>query len=72
MNTEGLQTSFTDESQVEVMREFGMGEAKELLNNRDKMLRPEDVAETVWETVNKPSNVYIHDIMIKDQLQTLM
>lgn len=72
MDTEGLQTSFTDESQVEVMREFGMGEAKELLNNRDKMLRPEDVAETVWETVNKPSNVYIHDIMIKDQLQTLM
>ena len=72
MDTEGLQTSFTDESQVEVMREFGMGEAKELLKNRDKMLRPEDVAETVWETVNKPSNVYIHDIMIKDQLQTLM
>ena len=72
MDTEGLQTSFTDESQVEVMREFGMGEAKELLNNRDKMLRPEDVAGTVWETVNKPSNVYIHDIMIKDQLQTLM
>ena len=72
MDTEGLKTSFTDESQVEVMREFGMGEAKELLNNRDRMLRPEDVAETVWETVNKPSNVYIHDIMIKDQLQTLM
>ena len=63
--------SLTDEKQAGVMREFGLGEAGDLLKARDKMLRPEDVAVTVWETINKPTNVYIQDVMIKDQLQTL-
>ena len=34
------------------------------------MLRSEDVAEAVWEAVNKPGNVYIEDVMIKDHLQS--
>ena len=71
VDTEGLQASLTDEKQAAVMREFGLGEARELLQARDKMLRPADVAETVWETINKPTNVYIQDVMIKDQLQSL-
>ena len=71
VDTEGLQASLTDEKQAGVMREFGLGEARELLQARDKMLRPADVAETVWETINKPNNVYIQDVMIKDQLQSL-
>ena len=71
MDTEGLRASLSDEKQAEVMREFGLGDARELLQERDKMLRPADVAETVWEAVNKPTNVYIHDVMIKDQLQSL-
>ena len=72
VDTEGLEAALTDKRQVEVMREVGMGEAKELLEHRDKMLTPRDVAETVWEVVNKPPNVYIHDVMIKDQLQSIM
>ena len=71
VDTEGLRASLSDEKQAEVMREFGLGDARELLQERDKMLRPADVAETVWEAVNKPTNVYIHDVMIKDQLQSL-
>ena len=39
-------------------------------NHRDQMLRSEDVAEAVWEAVNKPGNVYIEDVMIKDHLQS--
>ena len=35
------------------------------------MLSPEDVAQTVWESVNKPSNVYIEDVMIKDEFQNM-
>ena len=72
VDTEGLQATLTHENQVKVIRDFGIGEARELLENRDKMLRPEDVADTLWEVVNKPSNVYIQDVMIKDQLQSLM
>ena len=71
MDTEGLRASLADEKQAEVMREFGLGEARELLQEREKMLKPADVAETVWETINKPTNVYIQDVMIKDQLQSL-
>ena len=71
VDTEGLRASLADEKQGDVMREFGLGEARELLESRDKMLRPEDVAVTVWETINKPRHVYIHDVMIKDQLQSL-
>ena len=51
---------------------WSVEKAKEILENRDKMLTPGDVAETVWEVVNKPSNVYIHDVIIKDQLQSIM
>ena len=72
VDTEGLQAMLTDEKQVGVMKDFGMGEARVILDNKDKMLKPEDVAETVWEVVNKPSNVYIQDVMIRDQLQTLL
>ena len=71
VDTEGLVASLTDERQAGVIREFGLGEAADLLEARDKMLRPDDVAVTVWETINKPTNVYIQDVMIKDQLQSL-
>jgi len=33
------------------------------------MLKPEDVADTVWECISKPSNVYVNDVMIRDALQ---
>ena len=36
------------------------------------MLRGEDVARTIWQTVSNPANVYIEDILIRDSLQHLM
>ena len=71
VDTEGISAAFQDEKQAAVMKELGLGEVEELRENRNNMLRPEDVAETVWEVVNKPSNVYIHDILIKDKLQSM-
>ena len=71
VDTEGLSAAFQDEKQARVMAEHGLGKVEELRDNRSKMLRPEDVAETVWSVINKPSNVYIHDVLIKDQLQSL-
>ena len=71
VDTEGLSLAFMDEKQAEVMAEVGLGKVEELRDQRDQMLRPEDVAETVWSVVNQPSNVYIHDVLIKDQLQSL-
>ena len=71
MDTEGLAAALKDERQAAVIHDFGLGEVEELRENRNNMLRPEDVAETLWEVVNKPSNVSIHDIMIKDKLQSL-
>ena len=35
------------------------------------MLTPEDVALAVWEAVNKPANVYVEDVMIKDMFQNI-
>ena len=71
VDTEGLAAALQDERQAAVIQELGLGEVEELRENRDNMLRPEDVAETLWEVVNKHSNVSIHDIMIKDKLQSL-
>ena len=71
VDTEGLTAALQDQNQAAVIQELGLGEVEELRENRNNMLRPEDVAETVWEIVNKPSNVYIHDILIKDKLQSL-
>ena len=31
---------------------------------KEKMLRPEDVAESVWEAVDKPNNVHVNDVLI--------
>lgn len=33
------------------------------------MLRPEDVAESVWEAVDKPNNVHVNDVLIRDAIQ---
>ena len=71
VDTEGISAAFQDEKQAAVMKELGLGEVEELREKRNSMLRPEDVAETVWEVINKPSNVYIHDILIKDKLQSM-
>ena len=71
VNTEGLRKALQDERQAEVMAELGLGKVEDLMDGRNHMLRPEDVAETVWDVINKPSNVYIHDIMIKDRLQSI-
>ena len=71
VDTEGLSAAFQDEKQMRVMEEQGLGTAGLLRDNRGKMLRPADVAETVWEVVNKPLNVYIQDVLVKDQLQSL-
>ena len=71
VDTEGLSLAFQDEKQAEVMAEVGLGRVEELRDQKGQMLRPEDVAETVWSVVNQPSNVYIHDVLIKDQLQSL-
>ena len=37
--------------------------------NRDKMLKPEDVALSVWESVDKPANVHVNDVLIRDAIQ---
>ena len=71
VDTEGLSKAFQDEKQMRVMEEQGLGTAGLLRDNRSEMLRPADVAETVWEVVNKPLNVYIQDVLVKDQLQSL-
>ena len=36
---------------------------------REKMLKPEDVALAVWESVDKPTNVHVNDVLIRDALQ---
>ena len=36
---------------------------------KEKMLRPEDVAESVWEAVDKPNNVHVNDVLIRDAIQ---
>ena len=33
------------------------------------MLTPSDIAESVWQVVNKPKNVCINDLLIRDALQ---
>lgn len=67
--TEGLDWLLNDEKSISAFRKFGLGEPAEYLAQKDKMLRPEDVAISVWESVNKPANVYVHDVMVKDSLQ---
>lgn len=67
--TEGLEWLLKDEKSMSAFKKFGLGEASDYLEQKDKMLRPEDVATSVWETVNKPANVYVHDVMVKDSLQ---
>ena len=37
--------------------------------SRDKMLKPEDVAVSVWESVDKPANVHVNDVLIRDSIQ---
>jgi len=71
VDTEGLREVFTDEYSAGVMKEYGYGDIDSIRNHSDKMLSPEDVAQTVWESVNKPSNVYIEDVMIKDEFQNM-
>ena len=41
-------------------------------SHRGKMLRGEDVARTIWQTITMPANVYIEDILIRDSLQHFM
>ena len=67
--TEGLEWLLKDEKSMSAFKKFGLGEPSDYLAQKDKMLRPEDVANSVWETVNKPANVYVHDVMVKDSLQ---
>ena len=67
--TEGLEWLLNDERSKNAFKQFGFGEASEILAQKDKMLRPEDVATSVWECVNKPANVYVHDVMVKDSIQ---
>merc|ERR1711874_687 len=67
--TEGLEWMLKDEQSVGALKKFGLGDPADYLAQKDKMLRPEDVAESVWESVNKPANVYVHDVMVKDSLQ---
>ena len=38
-------------------------------NSREKMLKPEDVAMSVWESVDKPPNVHVNDVLIRDAIQ---
>jgi len=71
VDTQGLTAAFQDSKQATVMADLGLGKVEELRDQRCHMLRPEDVAETVWEVVTRPTNVYIHDVMIKDQLQSM-
>ena len=35
----------------------------------DKMLAPGDIANMVWDVVNKPDNVYVEEVMIKDMFR---
>jgi len=71
--TEGLQATLqwmqTDERSKENWRKFGLGEPQELLQQADKMLKPEDIANAVWGAVDKPGNVYINDLLIRDGIQ---
>ena len=53
---------------MNAFKEFGLGESSDYLAQKDKMLRPVDVANSVWECVNKPANVYVHDVMLEDSL----
>ena len=64
VNTEGCRAVFRDEYSRGVMEEFGYGGA-----DTARMLNPGEVADTVWDVVNKPDNVYVEEIMIKDMFR---
>ena len=66
VNTEGCRAVFSDEHSRGVMEEFGYGGA-----DIDKMLAPGDIANTVWDVVNKPDNVYVEEVMIKDMFRNV-
>lgn len=64
VNTEGCRAVFSDDYSRDVMEEFGYGGADTTL-----MLAPGDIADTVWDVVNKPDNVYVEEVMIKDMFR---
>ena len=64
VNTEGCRAVFSDDYSRDVMEEFGYGGADTAL-----MLNPGDIADTVWDVVNKPDNVYVEEVMIKDMFR---
>jgi len=67
--TEGLQWMLSDERSRANFTKFGLGDPDEIISQRDKMLKPEDVAVSVWESVDKPANVHVNDILIRDAIQ---
>ena len=64
VNTEGCRAVFRDEYSRSVMEEYGYGGV-----DTARMLNPGDVADTVWDVVNKPDNVYVEEVMIKDMFR---
>jgi len=67
--TEGLEFALTDETGKRACKNFGLGDPQDIIDKADKMLTPEDVAQSVWEVVNKASNVCINDVLIRDAIQ---
>jgi len=67
--TEGLQWMLTDEKSRAEFTKFGFGNPDEIISQREKMLKPEDVALSVWQSVDKPGNVHVNDVLIRDALQ---
>ena len=66
VNTEGCRAVFSDEYSRGVMEEFGYGGA-DIAN----MLAPGNIADTVWDVVNKPDNAYVEEVMIKDMFRNV-
>ena len=74
----------SDERSRSDFTKFGLGDPDEMISqkkdfsfnfhilsriSRDKMLKPEDVAVSVWESVDKPANVHVNDVLIRDSIQ---
>lgn len=67
--TEGLARCLRDEKMRAAMIKHNLADPDVLLESKDLMLQPEDVGQAVWEVVNKPPNVYIQEVLLRDMYQ---
>lgn len=62
-----MEKTMADETQAVGMRENGMDPGF-MMEHVDKVLQPEDIGQTVWETVSKPERCFINEVLVFDKI----